>query len=141
MPERAPRHVAQPAAKQTVVERWNAECALQEQIPKVHEQRCTKANGHCTRDVVGGHRHSVMPKTRIRTMSTAAMATVPSIHQSRKDRPAGETPGLTAPRSVNIPNPAWLRREETNGGQDGTGWLMRMMIAVPMMMGATTTPI
>ncbi len=43
--------------------------------------------------------------------------------------------------SVNIPNPAWLRREDTNGGQAGTGWLMRMMIAVPRMMGATTTPI
>ena len=52
MPKSAPRHVAKPASEQTVVERWNAERTLQEQIPKVHDQICANTNGNCTKDVV-----------------------------------------------------------------------------------------
>jgi len=52
MPKSAPRHMAKPASQQTVVERWNAERTLEEQIPKVHDQSCANTNGNGTKDVV-----------------------------------------------------------------------------------------
>lgn len=48
MPESASRHVAKPASQQTVVEGRNAERALQELIPNVHEESRANPNGNCT---------------------------------------------------------------------------------------------
>lgn len=52
MRERAPRHVEEPAAEQTVVERRDADGALQEEIPGIHEHTGSNADGRCADHVL-----------------------------------------------------------------------------------------
>jgi hypothetical protein len=51
--------MAKPASEQTVVERWNVERTLQEQISQVHDQSRANANGNCTEDVVWFNAHDL----------------------------------------------------------------------------------
>ena len=57
VPEGATRHVAEPTSEQTVVERLNMECSLQEQIPQVHDQRGANANDGPNQDIACVNRH------------------------------------------------------------------------------------
>ena len=45
------RHMSDPASQQTIVERWNAEGAFEEEIPQVHQQRRADSDGHGSRDI------------------------------------------------------------------------------------------
>src|SRR6266545_6715703 len=69
---KVPRNVAKPASEQAVVERWDAEPTLQEQVPKVHDQSCADASGDCTEDVACFHLH-----VRVRQPAVAAFG-IPS---------------------------------------------------------------
>src|SRR6266566_1383415 len=52
MPKGALGHVAKPASEQAVAERWNTECTLQEQIPKVYRNCCANTDNNGTEDDV-----------------------------------------------------------------------------------------